>query len=132
MGGDLNAAFRSSVGQASEGAFPCHPRSQRLHVGVAAVVVGGGVGGIGVGVDVDLVAGEPAHEDARHAGAGALQVDAGLLGNDNSPFYNSHMYQGYGIGLLVKNELLVISTFQFSFGFYPNVPGRSSQTIFNR
>jgi hypothetical protein len=55
----------------------------------------------------------------------------GMLGNDDTPFYEQRVYQGYGLGLLVKNELLVIGSFQFSFGFYPHVPGEHSMWKFN-
>jgi hypothetical protein len=55
----------------------------------------------------------------------------GMLGNDDTPFYRQRVYQGYGIGLLVKNELLVLGSFQFSFGFYPHVPGESSMFKYN-
>jgi len=46
----------------------------------------------------------------------------GMLGNDDSPFQKGRVYQGYGLGLIIKNELLAIRTFQISFGFYPFVP----------
>lgn len=44
-----------------------------------------------------------------------------MLGNETSPFYENRFYQGYGIGLLVKNELLTINTFQISIGIYPYI-----------
>jgi hypothetical protein len=46
-----------------------------------------------------------------------------MLGDDNIPFPKGRIYQGYGLGLLVKNELLAINTFQISFGYYPFIPG---------
>ncbi len=55
----------------------------------------------------------------------------GMLGSDATPFYNQRVYQGYGIGVQIKNELLVLSNFQFSFGFYPHVPGEHSMFKFN-
>jgi hypothetical protein len=55
----------------------------------------------------------------------------GMLGTDETPFYKQRAYQGYGLGLLVKNELLVIGSFQFSFAFYPHVPGEESMWRFN-
>jgi hypothetical protein len=42
---------------------------------------------------------------------------------DNNSFSRSRVYQGYGVGLLIKNELLVISTFQVSLAIYPSMPG---------
>jgi len=45
----------------------------------------------------------------------------GMLGSESSPFYENRIYQGYGIGLLIKNELLTTSTFQVSIGIYPYI-----------
>jgi hypothetical protein len=45
----------------------------------------------------------------------------GMLGSEVSPFYENRVYQGYGIGLLIKNELLTTSTFQVSIGIYPYI-----------
>ena len=50
-------------------------------------------------------------------------LNFGMLGNDNTAFFRNKFYQAYGIGLLVKNELLTINTFQISLGFYPYIPG---------
>jgi hypothetical protein len=47
----------------------------------------------------------------------------GLLGDDNRPLLKSQVYQAYGLGLLVRNENLIVNTFEFSFGFYPNLAG---------
>jgi len=50
-------------------------------------------------------------------------ISLGMLGSDESPFYENRIYQGYGIGLLIKNELLTTSTFQVSIGIYPYLNG---------
>lgn len=48
----------------------------------------------------------------------------GLLGNEPAmPLFDSHVYQAYGLGFLIRNEQLVFNTIQFSFGIYPDVPG---------
>ena len=47
----------------------------------------------------------------------------GMLGTEESSFLSNRLYQAYGIGLLVKNELLTINTFQISIGIYPYIPG---------
>ena len=49
--------------------------------------------------------------------------NVGMVGDDVSPFIQNRFYQAFGIGLLLKNELLVFNTFQFSIGFYPYIPG---------
>jgi hypothetical protein len=49
--------------------------------------------------------------------------DFAFIGNDQSSFFKSQFYQAYGLGLLLKNELLIMNTFQFTVGFYPYIPG---------
>lgn len=47
----------------------------------------------------------------------------GMLGDAASGFKNSTVYSQIGLGVLVKNENLIINTFQFSISFYPIIPG---------
>ncbi|HYG40437.1 MAG TPA: hypothetical protein VD908_17530 [Cytophagales bacterium] len=47
----------------------------------------------------------------------------GLVGDSNSPLLKSRLHQVYGLGLLIRNENLIINTFQLSFGVYPNPGG---------
>jgi hypothetical protein len=54
-----------------------------------------------------------------------LFVDFGLITDEGKSFLKSKLYQGYGLGLLIRNELLVINTFQVTFGFYPFIPDKS-------
>lgn len=60
-----------------------------------------------------------------------LFASLGQIAGSNERFFESRFYQSYGIGLLVQNELLVINTFQFSFGWYPHIPGQGSDIRFN-
>ncbi|MBK7096362.1 MAG: hypothetical protein IPH57_15415 [Saprospiraceae bacterium] len=53
----------------------------------------------------------------------------GMLSNSNSGFKNNKMYSLIGLGVLIKNESLVFSTFQFSISFYPTIPGRGSDVF---
>jgi hypothetical protein len=53
----------------------------------------------------------------------------GMLGNESAGFKNSPVYSQIGIGVLVKNENLVINTFQFSLSFYPLLPGDGQNTF---
>jgi hypothetical protein len=46
----------------------------------------------------------------------------GMVGNPSNPMIQSRLYQGYAFGLMVRNENLLTSTFQFSVGFYPFFP----------
>jgi hypothetical protein len=54
----------------------------------------------------------------------------GLLGSEDRPILRSTVYQVYGLGLLIRNENLVINTIQVSLGYYPNI-GEGSQIKFN-
>jgi hypothetical protein len=53
----------------------------------------------------------------------------GMLGDAASGFKNSKVYSQIGIGVLIKNENLVLNTFQLSLSFYPIIPG-SGNNIF--
>jgi len=50
----------------------------------------------------------------------------GMLGDEAHGFKNSKMYSQIGVGLLIKNESLVLNTFQISLSFYPVIPGIGS------
>jgi len=53
-----------------------------------------------------------------------LIFSLGMLGDEASGFKNSTVYTQIGLGVLIKNENLVFSTFQISFAFYPLIPGK--------
>ncbi len=52
-----------------------------------------------------------------------LNYSIGLLGDDVSGFRRSKLYSLISLGVLIRNENLVISTFQLSISFYPLIPG---------
>ncbi len=52
-----------------------------------------------------------------------LNCSFGMIGNDEGGFKNSRVYSQLGLGVLIKNENLVINTFQVSISFYPLIPG---------
>lgn len=52
-----------------------------------------------------------------------LICSLGMLGDAGTGFKNSHVYSQIGFGVLIKNENLIISTFQLSISFYPLIPG---------
>jgi hypothetical protein len=47
----------------------------------------------------------------------------GMLGNGTSGFSHSRLYTVLGLGVLIKNDYLMFSTFQLSMSFYPYIPG---------
>ena len=52
-----------------------------------------------------------------------LICSLGMIGDDIHPLKNSRVYSQLGLGVLIKNENLIFSTFQISVSFYPVVPG---------
>ncbi len=52
-------------------------------------------------------------------------ADLGLITPTDVNMFDGRLYQGYGIGLRVRNENLAFNTFQFRLGFYPNIPNNS-------
>lgn len=53
-----------------------------------------------------------------------LICSLGMIGNAAKGFKNSKLYSQLGLGVLIKNENLVFSTFQISISFYPVIPGK--------
>ena len=53
-----------------------------------------------------------------------LNLALGMLGNESEGFSHSRMYPQIGMGVLIKNDFLVIRYFQLSFAFYPTIPGK--------
>jgi len=58
-----------------------------------------------------------------------LNASVGMLGTETNGFRNSSAYSQIGLGVLIKNENLIINTFQVSIAFYPIIPG-SGKNIF--
>lgn len=54
----------------------------------------------------------------------------GLVSLRSVPLFSSTLYQGYGIGLRIRNENLTFKTFQIRVGYYPNLPNTSSNFRF--
>jgi hypothetical protein len=53
----------------------------------------------------------------------------GMLGDGETGFEKSKLYSQIGIGIIVSNDYLVFSSFQFSFSFYPSIPGTDSSAF---
>ncbi|MDX9946223.1 MAG: hypothetical protein RBS38_02575 [Bacteroidales bacterium] len=58
-----------------------------------------------------------------------LAYSLGMLSDAETGFRDSKVYSQIGLGVLIKNENLVFSTFQISVSFYPLIPGKG-QNIF--
>ena len=50
----------------------------------------------------------------------------GILGNEKNNFSRSKLYSQVGIGMILSNDFLVFSAFQFSLSYYPNIPDGNS------
>jgi hypothetical protein len=46
----------------------------------------------------------------------------GMVGPDDDDVWHKRIYQGYSVGLLIRNENLLSSTFQITVGYYPLLP----------
>jgi hypothetical protein len=56
----------------------------------------------------------------------------GTVDEEGDPWFSNRIYPAFAIGLLVRNEYLLVKTFEVSIGFYPDVPGSSNATtVFN-
>jgi hypothetical protein len=53
-----------------------------------------------------------------------LIFSLGMLGDRGTGFKNNKVYSQIALGVLIKNENLVINTFQLSFAYYPFIPGK--------
>ncbi len=58
-----------------------------------------------------------------------LTWSGALLGNEENGFRNSKLYSQFGLGVLIRNENLVLNTFQISLAFYPSMPGIGSNVF---
>jgi hypothetical protein len=47
----------------------------------------------------------------------------GMVGDAGTGFKNSTMYSQFGFGVLIKNDYLIVNTFEISIAFYPVIPG---------
>jgi hypothetical protein len=50
-------------------------------------------------------------------------ADLGLISTNNNSIFLSKLFQGYGLGIRIKNEHLIFPTMQFMIGYYPNTNG---------
>jgi hypothetical protein len=58
-----------------------------------------------------------------------LVCSFGMLGTEIHGFRESPLYSSFGIGLLIKNDYLITSSFQISIAYYPVIPGIGNNVI---
>ncbi|HMU76724.1 MAG: hypothetical protein K1X73_03215 [Bacteroidia bacterium] len=56
-------------------------------------------------------------------------ASVGFIGNQLHGFSRSQMYSVFGVGMIIKNEFLALSSFQISLAYYPTIP-YSGQDVF--
>ncbi len=61
--------------------------------------------------------------------APVLSAGFGMLGDEQKKLTNSTIYQAYSLGILIRNENLLNSTFNISVGLYPYLPDNPSVVI---
>jgi hypothetical protein len=54
---------------------------------------------------------------------------AGMLGNEYSGFRRSPLYSQFGIGFLIKNDFLIMNSFEISVAYFPYIPGVGNNVI---
>ncbi len=57
-----------------------------------------------------------------------INYTLGMLGEAGTGFSNSKLYSEFGVGLIISNDYLVFSNFQFSFSFFPTLPDDASKS----
>jgi hypothetical protein len=58
-----------------------------------------------------------------------LNFSLGMLGNATKGFRDSKVYSQIGLGILIKNDNLVMNAFQISISFYPVIPGKGNNIL---
>ncbi len=58
-----------------------------------------------------------------------ISCSIGMLSDRETGFKNSKVYAKIGVGILIKNDYLVFSTFQLSLAFYPVIPGKGENVF---
>ena len=59
-------------------------------------------------------------------------ADFGLISSYNNSLFASKFYQGYGLGVKIKNEHFIFPVFQLMFGFYPITSNRDHFNMFSQ
>lgn len=56
-------------------------------------------------------------------------IGLGMIGSPTKKLFTSNLYQAYTIGVMIRNENLLTSTFQFALGAYPFFPDGGKFTV---
>lgn len=55
-----------------------------------------------------------------------LDINAAMLGDENTRLINNKLYSSFGVGLIIRNDYLVFNSIHLSLSYYPNIPGQGN------
>lgn len=58
-----------------------------------------------------------------------IGASVGYLGGKHKSFESDRVYSAISLGVVVRNDYFVLSSFQLSFTFYPSMPGQGNNVI---
>jgi hypothetical protein len=58
-----------------------------------------------------------------------LNFGFGMLGDDISGFSHNRVYPQFGVGVLIRNDYLIVRYLQISFAYYPTIPGNGDNVF---
>ncbi|MFT3883932.1 MAG: hypothetical protein QM724_00445 [Flavobacteriales bacterium] len=61
--------------------------------------------------------------------APVLLMGFGTIGDEHDPVFAGRIYSAFSLGLLVRNENLLVRTFEVSVGFFPYVPDKGGSLL---
>jgi hypothetical protein len=59
--------------------------------------------------------------------APVILLGFGMLKTEHYKLLAGQVYQAYAVGLLLRNENLLTSSFEISYGLYPNLPNKDDR-----
>lgn len=58
-----------------------------------------------------------------------LHVSLDMLADSGNSYGSNKMYSSFGLGLIIRNDYLVLDSFQLSLAYFPSMPGEGSSII---
>lgn len=55
-----------------------------------------------------------------------VNITTGMLTNGHGSFIRNRAYSSFGVGCIIRNDYLMIRSFQISFAYYPQMPGQGN------
>lgn len=61
--------------------------------------------------------------------APVVSVGFATVGDDFASLFNSRIFRVYSLGIMIRNEYLIMNSFQLSIGLYPYMPGNANYSV---